>query len=103
MADRVSQAEINDIAWRACDTFRGTIDPAQYKDYILVMLFLKYLTDLRDDKRAEYERRYEGDRERVARAMSRERFTLPAGSDFHDLVRQRNADDLGDLINIALT
>ena len=29
MADRVSQAEINDIAWRACDTFRGTLDQTQ--------------------------------------------------------------------------
>ena len=43
--------DINKIVWRACDTFRGTIDPAQYKDYVLVMLFLKYLTDLRNDKR----------------------------------------------------
>jgi type I restriction enzyme M protein len=38
----INQDEINNVAWRACDTFRGTIDPAQYKDYILVMLFLKY-------------------------------------------------------------
>ena len=62
MADRVSQAEINDIAWRACDTFRGTIDPAQYKDYILVMLFLKYLSDVWKDKTEEYEKEYQGRR-----------------------------------------
>ena len=30
--------DINKIVWRACDTFRGTIDPAQYKDYVLVLL-----------------------------------------------------------------
>ena len=32
--------------WKACDTFRGTVDPAQYKDYILVFLFWKYLSDV---------------------------------------------------------
>ena len=41
----ISQDEINAVAWRACDTFRGTIDPAQYKDYILVLLFVKYVAD----------------------------------------------------------
>lgn len=103
MPAETSQQVINDIVWRACDTFRGTIDPAQYKDYILVMLFLKYLTDLRDDRLAEYERKYEGDRERIARAMARERFSLPKDSDFHFLAANRKADNLGELINIALT
>ena len=103
MPPETSQQVINDIVWRACDTFRGTIDPAQYKNYILVMLFLKYLTDLHDDKLAEYQKRYDGDAERVARAMGRERFTLPVGCDFHSLVGQRAADNLGEVINIALT
>jgi len=44
------QQEINSVVWRACDTFRGTIDPSQYKDYILVMLFVKYLSDLHRDR-----------------------------------------------------
>ena len=51
---QVNQDEINAVAWRACDTFRGAIDPAQYKDYILVMLFLKYLSDVWKDKSEEY-------------------------------------------------
>ncbi|MFI4874189.1 MAG: type I restriction-modification system subunit M N-terminal domain-containing protein, partial [Blastopirellula sp. JB062] len=38
----VSQTEINGILWKACDTFRGTVDPSEYKNYILVMLFVKY-------------------------------------------------------------
>ena len=37
---KVSQQEINDILWKACDTFRGTIDAADYKNYILTMLFV---------------------------------------------------------------
>ena len=42
---QISQEEINAILWRACDTFRGTVDPAEYKNYILVMLFVKYISD----------------------------------------------------------
>src|SRR5690606_18371163 len=43
MTDQLTQQDVNNTAWAACDTFRGVIDPAQYKDYILVMLFLKYI------------------------------------------------------------
>ncbi|MEW8228503.1 MAG: type I restriction-modification system subunit M N-terminal domain-containing protein, partial [Candidatus Thiodiazotropha endolucinida] len=35
MTDKIKQSEINATAWAACDTFRGVVDPAQYKDYIL--------------------------------------------------------------------
>jgi len=34
-----NQSEINDIAWKACDTFRGVVDAENYRNYILVMLF----------------------------------------------------------------
>jgi type I restriction enzyme M protein len=96
------QATINSIVWRACDTFRGTIDAGQYKDYILVMLFVKYLSDLDREKREEYETRYIGDRDRVARAMSRERFILPEQCDFAHLWAQRKQPDIGERINKAL-
>ena len=42
----VSQDEINSILWNACDTFRGTIDASEYKNYLLVMLFVKYVSDV---------------------------------------------------------
>ena len=102
MADRVSQAEINDIAWRACDTFRGTLDPAQYKDYILVMLFIKYMSDLWKDKREQYDHRYQGDALRVERALARERFVVPPQADFDYLYAHRRESNIGELINIAL-
>ena len=102
MADRVSQAEINDIAWRACDTFRGTLDPAQYKDYILVMLFIKYMSDLWKDKREQYDNRYQGDAQRVERALARERFVVPSEADFDYLYAKRRESNIGELINIAL-
>ena len=40
MSDDQIRDEIFNVVWSACDTFRGVIDPTQYKDYILTMLFL---------------------------------------------------------------
>ena len=47
--DSVTQSEINGILWKACDTFRGAVDPSEYKNYILVMLFVKYISDVWQD------------------------------------------------------
>jgi type I restriction enzyme M protein len=47
----MTKEQIENIVWRACDTFRGTIDPSEYKNYILTMLFLKYLSDLAKETR----------------------------------------------------
>jgi type I restriction enzyme M protein len=96
------QKSINEVVWRACDTFRGTIDPSMYKDYILVMLFVKYLSDLRKEKVEEYRARYGGDADRVARAVARERFVLPEECDFDHLFAQRKQPDIGERINKAL-
>jgi len=98
----INQDEINSVAWRACDTFRGTIDPAQYKDYILVMLFLKYLSDVWKDKCEEYQKEFKGDAERVKRRLARERFILPDGCDYYSLYTKRNEANIGELINVAL-
>jgi type I restriction enzyme M protein len=95
------QKAINDAAWKACDTFRGTIDPSQYKDYILIFLFWKYISDTWTDHAETYAKQYGGDAERVRRRMERERFVLPEGTSFTDLYAQRNADNIGELINIA--
>jgi type I restriction enzyme M protein len=102
MSKTISQDDISAVAWRACDTFRGTIDPAQYKDYILVMLFLKYLSDVWKDRKEEHTKEFKGDPERVERRLSRERFILPKGSDFYTLFEKRSEANIGELINIAL-
>lgn len=102
MNNQVSQAEVNQIAWNACDTFRGTLDPAQYKDYILVMLFIKYMSDLWKDKREQYDKKYGGDKDRVKRALQRERFVVPDETDFDFLYSKRRESNIGEIINIAL-
>ena len=102
MSEQVSQGEINDVVWRACDTFRGAIDPSEYKNYILTMLFIKYMSDMWKDKRAEYEKKYKGNVERVKRALERERFVVPAECDFDYLYEHRRESNIGELINIAL-
>jgi len=102
MSPTVSQQEINDTLWRACDTFRGTLDPSQYKDYLLVMLFLKYVSDVWADKREQLAKKYAGDSVRIERALGRERFVVPAESEFSWLYAHRDAANVGELINIAL-
>jgi type I restriction enzyme M protein len=117
MSNTLSQQDVNNTAWAACDTFRGVVDPAQYKDYILVMLFLKYISDLWADHYAEYRKEYGDNDERIRRKLERERFILPyvefkdekTGevtdrflADFHALHERRKAANLGELINIVL-
>ncbi|MBT8420929.1 MAG: type I restriction-modification system subunit M [Gammaproteobacteria bacterium] len=115
MTDKIKQSEINLAAWSACDTFRGVVDPAQYKDYILVMLFLKYISDVWRGHYAEYKEKFGDDEERIRRRLQRERFLLPyveyenesTGrherflADFYSLFRRRNATAIGNLINIV--
>jgi type I restriction enzyme M protein len=100
---KITQKDINDAVWKACDTFRGSIDPSVYKDYVLTMLFLKYLSDVHDDKLEAYLKKYSGYVERAKRAMQHERFVVPAQSHFKFLYDSRNEANIGELINIALT
>ncbi len=102
MEKKLTQKEINSIVWKACDTFRGTIDATQYKDYILTMLFLKYVTDVWKDKKATYAEKYSGDEVRIERALRNERFQVPNECTFDFLFEQRNEANLGELINIGL-
>lgn len=99
---QVRQKDINDAAWAACDTFRGAVDPAQYKDYILVMLFLKYVSDAWLEHYEAYREQFGDDDVRIRRKLERERFLLPEGASFYNLYERRSADNIGELINMAL-
>lgn len=102
MSDQITQQQVNQTAWAACDTFRGVVDAGQYKDYILVMLFLKYISDLWNDHVETYREQFGGDEARIRRRLERERFVLPEGASFYDLYEKRNEPNIGELINIAL-
>ena len=86
----VSQDEINNILWKACDTFRGTIDASEYKNYLLVMLFVKYVSDVWTEHYEQLKVEYGDDEKRILRRLERERFVLPPGCRFQDLYEQRN-------------
>lgn len=121
MSSKIDQKDINSAAWAACDTFRGVVDPAQYKDYILVMLFLKYISDVWQDHYEEYQRLYGEDDIRIRRKLERERFVLPVirlteknsntdeeaildkfPATYYSLYERRSAANIGELINIVL-
>lgn len=97
-----TKSEIERVLWNACDSFRGKIDSSRYKDYILSMLFVKYLSDVSEEKREQYREQYDGDERRVERAMSRERFKLDATSTFGYLYKNRHDSEIGLKINTAL-
>lgn len=102
MSTKINQDEINGILWKACDTFRGTVDAAEYKNYILVMLFVKYISDVWQEHYEGLKEKFGDDEEMILRRMQRERFVLPKGCSFQSLYDQRNEANIGEIINIAL-
>ncbi|WGQ12177.1 type I restriction-modification system subunit M [Pedobacter gandavensis] len=102
MEKKLTQKEINNIVWKACDSFRGVLSSGQYKDYVLTMLFVKYVSDVWKDKKAFYTEKYKGDNVRIERALANERFKLPENATFDYLFENRNDVQLGDLIDRVL-
>jgi type I restriction enzyme M protein len=99
---KTTKSIINNVVWKACDTFRGTMNSSSYKDYILSMLFVKYLSDFYKEKLEEISKRYDGDQDRIQRALSREKFTLDKTCTFEYLLANKEKDNLGEMINKAL-
>jgi type I restriction enzyme M protein len=76
----VKKSELYSTLWESCDKLRGGMDASQYKDYVLVMLFIKYVSD-----------KYAG----VPFAP----ITIPEGASFDDMVKLKGKMDIGDRIN----
>ena len=95
MTETINQQEINDVLWRACNTFRDTIDATDCKNYVLVMLFLKYISDVWKDHYEQYRKQYGDDEIRIQRKLARERFILLADSSYYFLYENREAPNLG--------
>lgn len=97
-----SQEALNRMLWEAADSSRMNVDGSIYKDYVLLFLFYKYMSDLHQHEMEKLVERYEGDKERIALRKKNLRFVLPEGTSFYDLFKKKDEDNIGELINIAL-
>ena len=76
----IKKSELYSSLWASCDELRGGMDASQYKDYVLVMLFVRYVSDkYAGQKYADIE--------------------VPAGASFEDMAALKGKPDIGDQIN----
>ena len=76
----LKKSQLYSSLWQSCDELRGGMDASQYKDYVLTLLFMKYVSD-----------KYAGS----AAAL----IDVPAGGSFADMVKLRGDKEIGDKIN----
>jgi type I restriction enzyme M protein len=81
----IKKSDLYSSLWASCDELRGGMDASQYKDYVLFMLFIKYVSD-----------KY-GDSKDFAPPV-----TIPKGASFKDMVALTGKDDIGDKINTQI-
>jgi type I restriction enzyme M protein len=97
--------ELVDAIWRAGEAQEELPSVVLTKEYLLTVLFVKYLSDWWDERQQDYQVRYAADPEwerRVQRAMSRERFQVPERGHFAFLYTSRDRNDIGEVLNQAL-
>ncbi|MFT6777302.1 MAG: type I restriction enzyme M protein [Paraglaciecola sp.] len=99
---QINQDEINKAVWNACDTFRGVISSDTYKDFVLTMLFLKYISDVYKDEHAKLVEQYGDNPKLIDAMMAKQRFVLPDGASFWNLYEQRHQAGNGQRIDQAL-
>lgn len=102
MSPQINQDTVNKALWSACDVFRGTISADTYKDFILTMLFLKYISDVWQDHYDNYKNEYGDEPELIEEMMKNERFVLPRESNFYTLHERRFEPGNGERIDMAL-
>ncbi len=102
MVTQINQDTVNKALWSACDVFRGTISADTYKDFILTMLFLKYISDVWQDHYDNYKKEHGDEPELIEELMKSERFVLPRESSFYSLYERRYEPGNGERIDMAL-
>ena len=80
----IKKSEIYSQIWAACDKLRGGVEPARYKDYILTLLFVKYVSD-----------RY--------KSSNTWDIEVPKGGSFDDIVMLKGTKNIGEGINIVVS
>ena len=76
----LKKSELYSSLWKSCDELRGGMDASQYKDYVLVLLFVKYVSD-----------KYAGDPDAL--------IEVPVGGRFADMVAAKGDKEIGDKLN----
>lgn len=76
----MKKSELYSMLWEACNKLRGGVEPSRYKDYVLVLLFFKYVSD-----------RYKG--------QPFAEFTISKGASFEDLVEAKGKSDVGERVD----
>lgn len=99
---KTTSQDVIKVIWKACDTFRGTMDSSKYKDYILTMLFVKYVSDFYKEKLEELKTRFGDNEERIQKSLKREKFQLDSTCTFDVIYENRNAENIGEIINKVL-
>ncbi|MEU0519487.1 class I SAM-dependent DNA methyltransferase [Streptosporangium sp. NPDC006007] len=105
-------AELHEILWKSADKLRGSMDAAQYKDFVLGLVFLKYVSDAfkerREQIRAEAladgvpEARLESFLEDVDEYRREEIFWVPEDARWDSLAAQAKSESVGELIDTAM-
>ena len=93
--------DIKNALWAGANTFRDNIDASNYKDYVLSMLFVKYLSDTFDESVENLKKDYEGIR--LERQIANLPFVLKEEYTFNYLLKNKYAVDIGSKISEALT
>ena len=76
MNEKQLQDKINGTIWAACDTLRSSIPGGNYKDYALVMLFVKYLSDTYKEEKEKANEMNNRKEQMIERYLSRSKFIL---------------------------
>ena len=99
---KVTQEELNKKLWAAADSARGVVDAGVFKDYVLALLFYKYMSDMHKAEREKLKDKYGENEERIKMRLQNARFVMPDGASFYDVIAQKNADNIGEILNKAL-
>lgn len=79
----IKKSELYSSLWKSCDELRGGMDASQYKDYVLVLLFVKYVSD-----------KYAGNYSAM--------LEVPMGGGFADMIALKGDKEIGDKLNIII-
>ena len=97
-----TQEFVNRTAMDACNKIRGPVSSDQFKDYILIMLFYKYISDVYKEDMSKVIEQFGDNQERIKRKVEWFRFKIPEGQSFEDVFKQRAKNNIGEIIDIAL-